>query len=104
MIWIVSNELFDGSIFGGSFNINRGLNNVIVGGIHNEMLQTFDEAGNGVYNRWSVIVGGDNNILPSTTSDATTVVGRLNRAYVGLMSNGSVPLEERHIQVGSIDE
>jgi hypothetical protein len=88
------NIVFDGYLYGGRSNINRGQNNVIVGGRDNEMLNSFDEAGNGVYNRWSVIVGGSNTILPSTTSDFYTVIGQQNRSFVG------TPGTSNHIQTG----
>jgi hypothetical protein len=97
------NMVFDGCIYGGKSNVNRGEGNVIVGGNGNELLNALDEDGFGVYNRWSVIVGGFQNLLPSETEDFSTVLGRLNRSYVGT-PGADAPYESLHIQLGLIAE
>ncbi|MGB2135453.1 MAG: hypothetical protein ACPHYG_05625, partial [Flavobacteriales bacterium] len=98
------NEAFDGYIYGGRSNINRGEENVIIGGHHNEMLYTYDAEGNGVYNRWSVIVGGIYNQLESDADDFTTTIGLLDHTFIGRQSYLNVPNDNLHIQVGPVNE
>ena len=85
-------------------NINRGQENVIVGGQHNEMLYTVNEEGAGVYNRWSVIVGGIYNQLAAEEDDFTTKVGLLDHTFIGRQSYLNVPEDNLHIQVGPVNE
>lgn len=98
------NEVFNGYIYGGRSNVNDGQENVIVGGHHNELLFSIDENGDGVYNRWSVIVGGINNQLPADAPDYTTVIGLWNRSFVGRQHYLNTSSEDRHIQVGPVND
>ena len=99
------NEAFDGYIYGGRSNVNRGQENVIVGGHHNEMLYDFgDENNPGDYNRWSVIVGGIDNQLPASSEDYSSIIGLMNRTFIGQPYWMNVPNENLHIQVGPANE
>ena len=99
------NEAFDGYIYGGRSNVNRGQENVIVGGQHNEMLYDFgDENNPGDYNRWSVIVGGIDNQLPASSEDYSTIMGRMNRSFIGQPYWMNLPNDNLHIQVGPVNE
>lgn len=99
------NEVFDGFIYGGRSNVNRGQENLIVGGHHNEILY-MEEEGEvpGNYNRWSVILGGRYNHLPAESADYSTIIGHSNRTFVGSHYYLEVPFDNRHIQVGPANE
>jgi hypothetical protein len=70
-----------GGILGGQYNVLSGQNNVIVGGYSNTMENTLDENGSGVYNRWSVMLGGGSH-LPNTLEDGALMLGTLNNVYI----------------------
>ena len=71
----------DGGILGGRHNVLSGEENVIVGGYSNTMENTLDENGFGVYNRWSVMIGGGSH-LPNTLGDAAVLLGTMNNVYI----------------------
>lgn len=71
----------DGGILGGRYNLLSGEENVIVGGYSNTMENTLDENGFGVYNRWSVMIGGGSH-LPNTLDDGAVMLGKLNNVYI----------------------
>lgn len=99
------NEAYDGYIYGGRLNVNRGQENVIVGGHRNEILYDYgDENTPGDYNRWSVIVGGIDNRLPASEMDYSTIIGRMNRSFMGQPYYLNLPFDNLHIQVGSANE
>ena len=71
----------DGGILGGRYNLLSGEESVIVGGYSNTMENTLDENGFGVYNRWSVMIGGGSH-LPNTLDDGAVMLGKLNNVYI----------------------
>ena len=71
----------DGGILGGRYNVLSGEENVIVGGYSNTMENTLDENGFGVYNRWSVMIGGGSH-LPNTLGDEAVLLGTMNNVYI----------------------
>lgn len=83
----------DGGILGGRYNLLSGEENVIVGGYSNTMENTLDENGFGVYNRWSVMIGGGSH-LPNTLEDKAILLGTLNNVYVGYADS------LHHVQIG----
>ena len=100
------NEAFDGYIFGGQLNVNRGQQNVIVGGRENELLYDFGDENNlgGDYNRWSVILGGSGTQVQPWANDFTTVIGLWNKTFIGTPYTWDMPNDNLHIQVGPVNE
>ena len=82
-----------GGILGGQYNVLSGQNNVIVGGYSNTMENTLDENGSGVYNRWSVMLGGGGH-LPNTLEDGALMLGTLNNVYIEQADS------LHHVQIG----
>jgi len=87
----------DGGILGGRYNVLSGEENVIVGGYSNTMENTLDENGFGVYNRWSVMLGGGSH-LPNTLQDGAIMLGKLNNVYIEQADS------LHHVQVGPANE
>lgn len=87
----------DGGILGGRYNVLSGEENVIVGGSYNTMENTLDENGFGVYNRWSVMLGGGSH-LPNTLQDGAIMLGKLNNVYIEQADS------LHHVQVGPANE
>jgi len=84
----------DSGILGGRFNVVDGEDNIIIGGKGNTMENIINEEGQGVYNRWSVMLGGSNNHMPSDLEDFSLILGKSNRAYIQSADSTS------HVQVG----
>ena len=83
----------DGGVLGGRLNVLSGEESVIVGGYNNTMENTLDENGFGVYNRWSVMIGGGSH-LPNTLEDAAVLLGTYNNVYIEQADS------VHHVQVG----
>lgn len=88
----------DGGIMGGRYNVLHGEDNVIIGGSGNSMENVIDEQGEGVYNRWSVMVGGNNNNMEPDLSDFSVLLGKANRVYIQSADSTS------HVQTGAPNE
>lgn len=85
------NTVIDGIVVGGRNNFSRGEDNVILGGSGNQIMQDINsETGDGEYNRWSVMLGGTNNTLPSSTPDYRVLLGELNGVFISTTDTTNV--------------
>ena len=68
------------------------------------MLYDFGDENNPAdYNRWSVIVGGVDNHLPASSEDHSSIIGLMNRTFIGQPYWMNVPNDNLHIQVGPVN-
>lgn len=78
-----NNVVVDGTLVGGKSNTLRGEHCVLIGGKGLASLTDIGEDGSGIYNRYSVILGGMNNTLPADVPDGRTLLGDPGTIYLG---------------------